>query len=425
MSRDPGNPGPPRRPRPKPEGPATSGAGRPNEPVPSSSGNTFRPNPKKGPSRPVSNVMPEPDDEGRKSSGGQMILFGRVNSGTLALFCRQFASYLDAGVDLMKALTSLETQYSRTVMGPVIRRVSQGVRRGDTITEAVEREPKAFDSLFVSMIRVAEMRGGLPEALRMLSKHYEARQRLIRQARSATIYPASVLLIASAVVALLTIWLLPKFMGMLREMAGPGEQLPLPSRMLMAFSGFVQALGWWLIPLVLIAAPILFVMTYRTETGKSVIDSLLLRVPVLGTLLRKLDTSRFARTLATLLGSGVDVGSSIDLTGDVMRMEPMRRTVFDSRGLVMDGDTLSQSLVESRWFGPDVIAVIEAGEETGKLPESLERLADDYEEQVEYMVKNMGQLVQPLLMIGMGGLVLFIILSVLLPYIAILNSLMK
>jgi type II secretory pathway component PulF len=411
MSRDPGDPGAPRRPRPKANRPAGS--------------STFRPNPNAGTgrSRPVRDGASDPEDDRRASNPAQAVLFGRVNSGTLALFCRQFASYLDAGVDLMKALTSLEKQYARTAMGPVVGRISLAVRRGDSMTEAVRREPKAFDSLFVSMIQVAEMRGGIPETLRMLSRHYEARQRLIRQARSAMIYPLAVLLVASGVVALLTLWLLPKFIDMLTEFPGQGATLPLPSRALMAFSRFVQTLGWWLIPLVMIGGPFLLLSIYRTGAGKRLLDNLIIRVPVFGLLLRKLDITRFSRTLGTLLGSGVDVGASIDLTADVMRLDPLRRAVADARSFIMDGGELSEALLESRWFGPDVIAVVESGEETGKLPESLERLADDYEEQVAYMVRNMGQLVQPMIMIFMGGLVLFIILAVLLPYIALLTNL--
>ncbi|MGE5756789.1 MAG: type II secretion system F family protein [Planctomycetaceae bacterium] len=376
-------------------------------------------------SRPVHDDMGESKDGRRASNPAQVILFGRVNSGTLALFCRQFAAYLDAGVDLIRALTSLEAQFARTPMGPVIRRLTLSVRRGDSMTEAVEREPNAFDTPSVSMIQAAEARGGLPETLRTLSRHYEARQRLIRQARSAMIYPVAVLLVASAVVAMLTLWLLPKFSEMLRDILGRGAVLPLPSRVLMAFSGFVQALGWWLIPLVVIGGPLLLLFLYRTEAGKRVIDRLVIRIPVFGLLLKKIEITRFARTLATLLDSGVDVGTSIDLTANIMRLEPLRRAVLDARPFIMDGGELSEALLKSRRFGPDVIAVIESGEETGKLPESLERLADDYEEQVSYMVRNMGQLVQPLIMILLGGLVLFIILAVILPYIAILQGLSR
>jgi type II secretory pathway component PulF len=275
------------------------------------------------------------------------------------------------------------------------------------------REPGAYDALFLSMIKVAEARGGVPETFRMLAHHYEARQNLIRQARSAMIYPIVVLLVAGCVVALITVWLLPMFISLLKDIAGRAT-LPLPSRVLMAFSEFVQTLGWWLVPLVLIVGPLAIFKIYRTRAGKRVMDELALWV---------LDTTRFARTLASLLGAGVDIGDSLDLTADVMQLDPFRRTIRSARSEVMDGSELSVALGRSRRFGPDVIAIINSGEETGRLPESLEKLADDYEEQVAYMVKNMGQLIQPLLMVVLGGIVLFIILALLLPYISLINSL--
>jgi type II secretory pathway component PulF len=214
------------------------------------------------------------------------------------------------------------------------------------------------------------------------------------------------------------------FIDLLKDISGRAA-LPLPSRVLMAFSNFIQTLGWWLVPVVLVLTPIIIYRIYRTHLGKRVMDELALWVPVLGLLLRKLETTRFARTLAALLGAGVDIGSSLDLTADVMQLDPMRRTLRRARQEVMDGTELSEALAGSRRFGSDVIAIIESGEETGKVPESLEKLADDYEEQVAYMVRNMGQLIQPLLMIVLGGIVLFIILAVLLPYISIITSLSR
>ncbi len=320
-------------------------------------------------------------------------------------------------------LSSLESQFARTALGPVIGRLRAGVKRGDTLGDLAEKEPRTFDALFVSMIRVAEARGGIPETLRLLAKHYEARQRLIRQARSALIYPAIVLLLASGVMMLLTMWLLPMFASMLRELGAAGQSLPLPSRILMGFADFIKKAGVVVIPVVFVGTPVLIYKLYQTAAGKRAMDRLMLMTPVFGPLLAKIDTTRFARTLAALLDAGVDVGTSIDLTAGVLRTEQFRDAIRDTRVKIINGEPLSEALTESRRFGLDVIAVIESGEETGKLPESLNHLADDYEERVEYTVKNLGQLVQPLLMIVLGLIVLFIILAVLLPYISILSGL--
>ena len=322
MSRDAGEGLPSRGP--KPESMRAAGAKKP--PGPSEEPTTWRPNPRNA-DRPRPAVPAGLESEAEIAKGGpgwwERIVFGRVGSGQLALFCRQFAAYLDAGVDLIKALASLERQFGRTALGPVTGRMLLAVRRGEPLAEAMGREPAAFDALCLSMIRVAEARGGVPETFRMLSKHYEARQNLIRQARSAMIYPIIVLLVASGVIAFLTIWLLPMFISMIRDNA-PNAVLPLPTRLLMDYSDFMQKLGWWLVPVLVIGGLMAVFQIYRTRVGKRVMDEVALWVPVLGMLLRKIDTTRFARTLASLLGAGVDIGSSLDLTADVMQLDPFR-----------------------------------------------------------------------------------------------------
>ena len=411
------------KPKTKPR-PAQGSAPSPSPPAGADDPSTFRPNPSRTKkSARTTGGMPTPVDPGKGPTFLERVLFGKVSSGQLAVFCRQFAAYLHAGVDIGRALAGLESQFARTALGPVVGRLSAGVRRGDTLTEMAAREPQAFDPLFVSMIRVAEARGGVPETLRMLAKHYEARQSLIRQARSALIYPVVVLFLAACVVALMTIWLLPMFASLLRDLAGRSASLPLPSRVLMAFGDFIQWGGWFLIPAAMVGTPIVLLRMYKSPRWKPLMDRVMMRIPVFGLLLRKIDTSRFARTLSALMDAGVDVGSSLDLTSEVLRLDPYKRAVSDSKALVLHGTELSDALSQTRRFGPDVIAVIASGEETGKLPETLNHLADDYEEQVAYMVRNMGQLIQPLLMILLGGVVLFIILAVLLPYISILTNL--
>jgi type II secretory pathway component PulF len=352
----------------------------------------------------------------------ERILFGRVSSGQLAQFSRQFGHYLNAGVDFTRSLSGLERQFRGTALGPVLARMQQAIRAGSTLEEAMAREPQVFGPMYLAMIKVAEARGGVPETLKMLAHHYEARQRLIRQARSAMIYPTIVLVVAGVVIALISIFLLPVLAGFLRDLTH-GAQLPFASEALLAFSSFVKWAGWWLIPVVMIGTPILLLRAYKTRGGKALMDRVALRIPVLGTLCRKLDTCRFARTLSVLLDAGVDVSSSIDLTADVLVMSPIRKAVRSARAKIIGGKELSTILEESRQFDQDVITIVNSGEETGKLPENLAHLADDYDEQVTLMVKNLGQLVQPIIMVILGGIVLFIILAVLLPIIQAITSL--
>jgi type II secretory pathway component PulF len=236
------------------------------------------------------------------------------------------------------------------------------------------------------------------------------------------IYPVIVITIATAVSFLISVFLLPLFAALLQDIT-KGKGLPLPSQVLIAISTFMRSIGWWLVPVIIVGTPFLLFNFYKTPPGKELIDRIGLRIPVLGKLLRKLDTSRFARTLSVLLAAGVDYGPSIDLTANVLRMAPIKRAVTSVRKRVIGGEELSTSLDATRVFDHDVISVISSGEETGKLPENLAHLADDYDEQIEYMVKNLGELVQPILLIFLGCIVLFIILAVLLPIINIISSL--
>ncbi len=424
----------PRRKRPPPEEGERTASGGADE-----GSSTFRPNPvgepsARNPKRARATTSKPVGEKPYVSYGGKFetpakgptlwerILFGRVSTGQLAQFCRQFASYLGAGVDFNRSLSSLQKQFTGTAFGPILGRVHVAIQRGSTLEEAMASEPQAFGPMFLNMIKVAETRGGVPETLRMLAQHFETKQRLIRQARSAMIYPVIVLAIASVVVALVTIFLLPKFAAILKDIAG-NIQLPLASRVLMAISSFVGVIGWWLIPVVMIATPILLVRAYKTTAGKSLMDRIALRLPICGKLCRMLDTTRFARTLSVLLNAGVDIGSSIDLTADVLRMSPIRNAVRASRQEIIAGTELSTTLARTRHFTPDVIAVITSGEETGRLPEALVHLADDYDEQVEVMVASLGHLIQPIMMVLLGGIVFFIILAVYMPIIQLISSL--
>jgi type IV pilus assembly protein PilC len=416
MSRDDEGAIPPRRPRPKPKPERTTLAeGQETFQAASSK-------PGGGPAKPR-----RPIDEPRPVLGGpnafERVFFGKVSSGHLATFCGQFARYQEAGVDLLKSLSSLQKQFARTALGPVIARLEAGVRGGESLASAMAREPQAFDKLALSMMKVAEARGGEPETLKGLSRHYEARQRMIRQARSAMIYPTAVLLIASVVVLLLTIFVIPKMVEFIADsMRGKSFDLPWPTQVLMAISRFMTGQGWWLVPTLAVAGVFGLLWWYKTPAGKAILDGLSLYVPVLGKIRKKIETTRFARTLAALLNAGVDVGTSLQLTSGVLSLPSFRRAILGVKAEVMDGSEMSVALEASRCFPSDVIAIVESGEETGKLPESLDKVADDYEEQVEYMVKNLGQLIQPVLMVVLGGIVLFIVLGVILAYLQMLTS---
>jgi type II secretory pathway component PulF len=349
---------------------------------------------------------------------------GRVPLKHLVNFCRQFAAYLDAGINLYRAMESLRRQYQWTALGPVIGRLQLAVRRGESLTDAMSREPAAFDHYFLSMMRVGEVRGAVPETLRLLSLEYDARQRVIRQTKSALVYPAFVIFVSITVSALLTILVLPPLVDIMRGVIAERRvELPLPTRLLIRLSDFIVAGGWWGIPLTLAGTVVLLVGMYRLRRGKALLDLVLMRLPVVGLLLWKIDTTRFCRTLSNLLEAGVDVGSALELTADLLFLAPMRRAVLQARDSIVQGESLSASVELTDRFPPDIPALLNSGEETGRLPEMMLMIADQYDEQVEFIVKNLGNLLQPVITIVVGGVVFFVAVAFFMGYAAVLAHL--
>jgi type II secretory pathway component PulF len=350
--------------------------------------------------------------------------FGRVSPKHLVNFCRQFAGYLDAGINLYRAMESLRRQYQYTTLGPVIGRLQLAVRRGEGMTDAMSREPAAFERYFLSMMRVGEVQGSVPETLRSLSVEYAARQRMVRQTKSALIYPAFVILASVTVSAMLTILVLPPLVDIMRGVIKERRvDLPKATQLLIKVSDFIVAGGWWGIPLTLVGTVALLVGAYRLQRGKALLDEVLFRLPVIGQLLWKIDTTRFCRTLAHLLGAGVDIGSSLELTADTLFLVPMRRAVLRAREGIIQGESLSASIELTNRFPSDIPALINSGEDTGRLPEMMVSVADQYEEQVEFMVKNLGNLLQPVVTILVGGVVFFVAVAFFMGYAAVLSNL--
>jgi type II secretory pathway component PulF len=350
--------------------------------------------------------------------------FGRVSVNHIVNFSRQFAGYLDAGINLYRAMESLRRQYQRTALGPVIGRLQLALRRGESMTDAMSREPAAFQHYFLSMMRVGEVRGSVPETLRLLSVEYASRQRMVRQTKSALIYPAFVILVSVTVSALLTILVLPPLVDIMRDVIRERRvDLPMPTQLLIRLSDFIVAGGWWGIPLTLVGTVVLLLGAYRLERGKALLDEVLLRLPVVGHLLWKIDTTRFCRTLSNLLDAGVDIGSSLELTADTLLLVPMRRAVLLARESIIQGESLSVSIELTGRFPPDIPALISSGEETGRLPEMMLSIADQYEEQVEFIVKNLGTLLQPIVTVVVGGVVFFVAVAFFMGYASVLTHL--
>jgi len=348
---------------------------------------------------------------------------GRIDSNTLARFCRLWSQSLSGGVDLNRTLATLEQRFGQSGLGSALGVVRRSLQGGATLVEALE-DSGAFDSFFVSLMRVAEARGGYAETLRELADHYERRHRLIRTARGALIQPAIVLALAFLVTILVASLALPAFASLLTDLGDPNG-LPWVSRALIALSDFMTVFGWWLIPAGVIGLVLLGRLWYATPPGKASLDALAARLPVFGGLARLIDKVRFARSLSVLLDGGLPPDQALELTAGTLNLTGSQRIVEDLRQAVLDGEEMSPVLRirAEDWWGPELADVVENGEETGQLPEALARQAKVDEHDLEQRVKNLSTLVKPLITIALGLLVLFIVLAVVVPYISVLQNL--
>jgi type II secretory pathway component PulF len=258
----------------------------------------------------------------------------------------------------------------------------------------------------------------------MLSLHLDARQRLIRQTKSALIYPAFVVFLSILVAVSLSILILPMLVSVMQDIVRRKHiDLPWPTQAMMELSDFIVRVGWWAIPSGLLGTALGLIALYRTQFGKAVLDEVLLLIPVIGSLARWIDTTRFSRTLAALLEAGVDIGSSLILTADTLLLIPLRRAVLRAREGILEGETLSGSVAVSNRFPKDLVVIMTSAEETGRLPEMLVMVADEYEQKVEFTVKNLGSFLQPVVILIVGGMVGFIAVAFLMGYTAIIADL--
>jgi type IV pilus assembly protein PilC len=335
----------------------------------------------------------------------------RVKQAEVALFTRQFSVMLDAGLPLVQCLEALAQQHPNLAFKMVLEQVRSDVEAGATLADAMARHPKVFDSLFTNMIAAGEAGGILDTILQRLAGFIEKIVKLKRALRSAMIYPVVVLSIAMVVVVVILWKVIPVFRTLFE---GFNVQLPLLTRMVIAASGIVETYF-----LVMIAAVGLAVFGlrsyYRTEKGRHTIDRLVLRIPVLGDVFRKIGVARFTRTLATLLSSGVSILEALDITARTAGNAILEDTVYQIRKNIEAGKTIAEPMKQSKFFPAMVTQMVSVGESTGELDTMLVKVADYYEEEVDTTVASMMTILEPMLMVVLGVVVGGIVIAMYLP----------
>jgi type IV pilus assembly protein PilC len=329
----------------------------------------------------------------------------------VAIFTRQFSVMLDAGLPLVQCLEILGDQEESKAFAAMIRQVRTDVESGSSLAEAMRKHPKAFDDLFVNMIAAGEAGGILDVILRRLASYIEKVVKLRSQVKSALIYPTSVLAIAAGVVFVILKWVIPVFAQLFTS--GGGE-LPWLTRVVVGASNFVGNYSIYLF--ILLGAGGFFLNRWhKTPTGKRAIDNFMLRIPVIGMLLRKVAVARFCRTLSTLTSSGVPILDGLEITARTAGNAVIEDAVMAVRKAVEEGKSISEPLAETKVFPPMVVQMINVGEQTGALDQMLSKIADFYEDEVDTAVAGLMKLIEPLMIVILGTIIGVIVTSMYLP----------
>lgn len=351
------------------------------------------------------------------ASGGLPFIGNRVSVSELALMTRQLASLVKANIPLVEALTALVDQTENEKLKVVLSQVRQDVNEGSSLAKAVSGHPKVFDNIFVNMIEAGESSGTLGLVLMRLADLKEAQMRLRSKVISGMTYPALMLIVATVLMLLIFTFVIPKLGKIFESMNKP---MPATTKFLMAVSDII--VSWW--PLIVLAAVIaawLFKRWIASEKGKPKWDAFKLRVPVFGPLVRMIAVTRFASTMSTLLGSGVPILTCMSIAKNLVGNVPIERAVAEARENITEGQSIADPLRKSGEFPPMIIHMIAIGEKTGELPAMLRNASETYEEQINTKIDGLTSLLEPMMIIGMGGAVGFIVLSVMLPLMEISN----
>jgi len=348
--------------------------------------------------------------------------FGHVGLSDLVIFCRQFSTMVDAGVSLVRCLSVLGEQTTSSKLRRIIADVEAEVQGGQTLSKALSKYPNVFSNLFVGLIRAGEIGGALEESLQRLSTFLEKDMDLRRKVRSAMTYPCIVMVVALIIVIGLVTFILPKFMQLFLDLGMQKDSMPLPTVMLMNFSHFLTS-KWWIVLLMVAAFYASFRMFVRTRVGRRTYDRAKLKAPVFGKLNHKICLARFSRTLSTLLISGVAILQALETVSGTVANEIIGDAILEARSRIREGDRIADPLQKSKMFPPMVVQMISIGEESGALDQMLTRVADFYESEVDAALQSLTSAIEPLLIVFLGGAVGFIVISMFMPLIAIIQSL--
>ena len=342
---------------------------------------------------------------------GISFLQPKVKNKDLIIFTRQFSTMIDAGLPLVQGLGILAEQSENPTFKGILKQITRDVEGGSTLAEAMKKHPKVFDELFVNLIAAGEVGGILDTILQRLATFIEKAAELRSKIKGAMTYPIVVVAIAIIVIAVILIFVIPVFEDMF---ASFGQALPAPTQLVVAMSNFVKSKILFIIA-ALIVFSIIFRQFKKTALGRRFLDNLLLKLPVFGDLLKKTAVSRFTRTLGTMLGSGVPILDSLEIVAKTAGNVIIEEIILDVRGSIAEGQTIAEPLSENNVFPGMVVQMIAVGEATGALDTMLAKIADFYDKEVDAAVEALTSMLEPLLMLFLGGSIGGLVVAMYLP----------
>ena len=348
--------------------------------------------------------------------------YGKVKLNALSVFCRQFSTMVDAGVSLVRCLDVLGAQTQDKRLKKVLVDLGQRVEGGESLSRAMQRHPKTFSSLFIGLIKAGEVGGVLEESLQRLSTFLEKDVELRRKVKSALTYPVLVLVMALGITGFLVYWFVPQWAAILKDLGLKADDMPATTQFLIDLSDILVHKVWILVVAVvaLMVANRLFV---STRFGRRVMDRVKLKMPVFGKLHHKICMARFSRTMGTLLTSGVPILQAMETVAGVIGNSIMSDAVLEARARIREGERIGDPLEASKLFPPMVVHMIGVGEESGSLDFMLQKIADFYEDEVEAALASLTAALEPIMIVSLGFVVGFIVISMFMPLVKVISSL--
>ncbi len=358
------------------------------------------------------NITPTFIKQKEKKALFNMSFGGGVKDKDIVIFTRQFATMIDAGLPLVQALEILSTQVENKFLAKTLETIKSDVESGATYADALKKHPKAFTELYANMVAAGESGGILDTILSRLAAYIEKAMKLKKKVKGALVYPIVVSSIAIICIAVIMIFVVPTFSKMFGALGGT---LPLPTLMVIKLSNFLAGIGGVLTGLTFVGIFIGIKQVRKTPKGQLVTDKIILRLPIFGILLRKVAVAKFTRTLGTLISSGVPILDGLEITAKTAGNRVIEYAVMEVRSAVSEGKTLAEPLLKSKVFPPMVTHMIAVGESTGALDSMLNKIADFYDDEVDSAVNNLTAMMEPMLMVFLGGSVGFIVIAMYLP----------